>query len=286
MLSCGHGEYDWIGGPLTEQFYSSMEYTPCELEHRYGSHVHLLGDPVLLSYLSTLCSPATVQPQINDYIQLCYQGLLGRVFAGEFPRQQVQRETRMVAFTDKGHYVGEVIDPKTRVVTVNIARAGALPSHTCFELLNRLIDPAGVRQDHLVMERRLDAAGKVVGADLRGSKIGGDVDGAHLIFPDPMAATGSSLIAAISHYKEEVGGDPTKILAVHVIVTPEYLRAMTQAHPEVQVYAIRLDRGLSPDDVLATVPGTHWDREVGLNERQYIVPGGGGFGEILNNTDA
>jgi len=36
--------------------------------------------------------------------------------------------------------------------------------------------------------------------------------------------------------------------------------------------------------VLATVPGERWDEENGLNDLQYIVPGGGGFGEIMNNA--
>jgi uracil phosphoribosyltransferase len=35
---------------------------------------------------------------------------------------------------------------------------------------------------------------------------------------------------------------------------------------------------------LANIPGTFWDEERGLNEKQYIVPGGGGFGEIMNNS--
>jgi len=36
--------------------------------------------------------------------------------------------------------------------------------------------------------------------------------------------------------------------------------------------------------VLATVPGERWGEENGLNDLQYIVPGGGGFGEIMNNA--
>ena len=40
----------------------------------------------------------------------------------------------------------------------------------------------------------------------------------------------------------------------HLIVTPEYLRKMTTEHPDVGIYAIRLDRGLSPPEILATVP--------------------------------
>ena len=71
---------------------------------------------------------------------------------------------------------------------------------------------------------------------------------------------------------------------MNLIVTPEYLRRLTTDHPDVQIYALRLDRGMSPPEVFETLPGTHWDKEKGLNEKQYIVPGGGGFGEIMNNA--
>ena len=79
-------------------------------------------------------------------------------------------------------------------------------------------------------------------------------------------------------------GKVRKIVNIHLIVTPEYLMKMTTEHPDVSIYAIRLDRGLSSPDVLATVPGTRWADERGLTEHQYIVPGGGGFGEIMNNA--
>ena len=55
-------------------------------------------------------------------------------------------------------------------------------------------------------------------------------------------------------------------------------------HPEVVVYALRLDRGLSPPAVLRTVPGERWDEERGLTDHHYIVPGAGGLGEIMNNS--
>jgi len=126
---------------------------------------------------------------------------------------------------------------------------------------------------------------EVVGAGIGGMKIGGDVDGAFLLFPDPMGATGGSLALAIDTYKRKVPGRPRKILCLHLIVTPEYLRRMTREHPDAVVYAIRLDRGLSPPEVMGTVPGTHWEKERGLDDHQYIVPGGGGFGELLNNAN-
>jgi hypothetical protein len=36
--------------------------------------------------------------------------------------------------------------------------------------------------------------------------------------------------------------------------------------------------------VLATVPGERWADERGLTDHHYIVPGGGGLGEIMNNS--
>jgi len=45
-------------------------------------------------------------------------------------------------------------------------------------------------------------------------------------------------------------------------------RLLVQSHrepsrPGAVVYALRLDRGLSPPEIFDTVPGTHWDRERG-----------------------
>jgi hypothetical protein len=41
---------------------------------------------------------------------------------------------------------------------------------------------------------------------------------------------------------------------------------------------------MSSEDVLSRVPGELWDDECGLTSNHYIVPGGGGFGEIMNNA--
>ena len=69
-----------------------------------------------------------------------------------------------------------------------------------------------------------------------------------------------------------------------MIVTPEYLHAVTTELEDVLVYSLRLDRGLSPPEVLATVPGERWADERGLNASGYIIPGAGGLGEVLNNS--
>jgi hypothetical protein len=47
---------------------------------------------------------------------------------------------------------------------------------------------------------------------------------------------------------------------------------------------VRLDRGLSTPRALDAPPGTWPEEERGLDDHQYIVPGAGGLGEVLNNA--
>ena len=253
-------------------------------EHRYGPNVHLLSHPFAMSALTRACSPKAVQPEVNHLVAMLYDHLLGQVADTTLRRHQVSVDTRMAQFTAAGVYQGECIDRQQRVVVVDIARAGILPSHRFYEGLHHIIDASSIRQDPVVASRTTDAVGQVTGVTLDGSKIGGSIEEATVIFPDPMAATGASLAGVIEHYKNEVEGTPTNLVAVHLIVTPEYLRRMTEQFPTLQIFAIRLDRGLSSAEVLQTIPGTHWDQEFGLNDTQYIVPGAGGVGEVMNNA--
>lgn len=255
-----------------------------ELAHRYGERVHILSDPYHLSLLATLGAEETIQPEINHLVAALYRDLLAQVVTREFPTRVASVETRMIVHTDKGVFRGEVIDADTQAVCVDIARAGMLPAQICFDALNHVLHPAGVRQDHLIMNRVTNEKGQVTGARIFGEKTGGDVGGRYLLFPDPMGATGTSLIKAIQYYQESQDGDPSRIITMNLIVTPEFVQNVTATYPRALIYAFRLDRGLSPPDVLATLPGTHPDRECGLNDHQYIVPGAGGLGEVINNV--
>jgi len=269
---------------MADMQFENLQFRPSEIEHRYGEHVHLSSNPYLLSHLVTLCDRATVQPTVNRLVTILYQELIQAVVNVEFPRVTVRIETRMVEHTEKGVYEGEVVDRSAQAVCVNIARAGTLPSQVCFDALNEMLDPGGVRQDHFVVARTTDDKERVTGAAVGASKIGGTVQDRFVLFPDPMGATGSSMSAAVRTYKEEVEGAPRRLIAIHLIVTPEYLKRMTEEHPGMVIFALRLDRGLSDDAVLRTVPGTFWDREKGINEKGYIVPGAGGLGEVMNNS--
>ncbi len=269
---------------MRDRAYDHIPYRRSEIQHLYGPNVHVLANPFLLGHLATLCSRETTQPAVNRLVRLLYEDLVRTVVAAEFPRRRVSVPTRMIASSPQAIFEGEVIDRDVRAVTVNIARAGAVPSQVAYDLLNETLEPALVRQDHIIMSRMLGSNEEVVGAGIGGMKIGGDVEDAFLLFPDPMGATGSSLSLALDTYKKKVPGTPRKIIALHLIVTPEYLRRMKKDHPEVVVYAVRLDRGLSPHKVQGTMPGTYWDEEKGLNDHDYIVPGAGGLGEVMNNA--
>jgi uracil phosphoribosyltransferase len=268
-----------------ERIYRSLNYRLPELEHRYGRNVHILSDPYLLTHLAQLCSPDTYQPIINQLIETIYAAMVKVIINNEFVRKQMTMPTRMKAsHPAEGVFRGELIDPEQPAVSVNLARAGTFPSHVCYNALNYILDPKIVRQDHISINRATDEEERVVGAAVSGHKIGGSVKDAIVLFPDPMGATGGTLVSALDIYKKRNDGPAKKYIAIHLIVTPEYLRKVTKAHPELVIYAVRLDRGLSAPEIFGTVPGTHWDRERGLNDKQYIVPGGGGFGEILNNS--
>ncbi|MCB9793238.1 MAG: uracil phosphoribosyltransferase [Alphaproteobacteria bacterium] len=252
--------------------------------HDYGEQVHLLSFPYPMSLLAELSSPETGQPRFNQILNTLYEWLLAEVASRELATVEVSQPTRMQAINPEGVYQGQVIDRAQRVVIVALARAGILPGMRFFDLLNHLVEPAGVRQDHVFMGRVTNAAGEVVGVDVSGSKIGGPVRDATVLIPDPMGATGRSAIEALRLYRDKIEGPPRALVAIHLIITPEYIARVKKEVPEAKIYAIRLDRGLSDAEALAARPGALPEQERGLNDSQYIVPGAGGLGELMNNA--
>ena len=264
--------------------YARLPRPAGELDHGYGPKVHLLSQPYPMSMLARLCAAETRQPEINRLVATLYDWLLGEVTGRVLATRTVSIESRMKAYNAEGVYTGEMLDPDQKVVVVDIARAGILPAMRFYDGLNHLLDPDKVRQDHVLASRVADASGQVTGVAVESSKIGGPVEDATIFIPDPMAATGTSVSEVIRQYLEEVPGTPRRVVTVHLIVTPQYLAEISRRFPEVEIFAVRLDRGMSPADVLQTRPGDRWSEESGLNARDYIVPGGGGFGEIMNNA--
>ncbi len=255
-----------------------------EVEHRYGDRVHVFDNVAVRTALARLGSPETKRADVLAHVRRVYEALLLWVTAAEFPTAEAQVPTRMAeGLPDAGVYRGDILDPRTKVVLVDVIRGGIVPAQACFEWLSSVLPEENVRLDHLNLQRVVDEDGRVCGADLTGSKIGGSVEDSILLIPDPMGATGSTVLRVLEHYRAH-HGSPAKVLVVPMIATPEFFRAVLGADAEARIYTARVDRGLSSDEVLRAVPGAMWDQERGLDDRQYIVPGAGGVGEILNNS--
>ena len=92
-------------------------------------------------------------------------------------------------------------------------------------------------------------------------KLPPDIDKRLIVVVDPMLATGGSAIDAITQIKS-YGGQQIKFLCL--IAAPEGIKALTEAHPDVQIYCANVDEK--------------------LNENGYIVPGLGDAGDRIFGT--
>ena len=253
------------------------------LTHRYGPDVHVFDDPFLATLLVRIGSPNTGTAEVPTLVRTAYRRMLYEVLGGVFPQTEQRAPTRMTAQEPRAFVQGRWLSRDTRLCICAVIRAGILPAQACYEAAIEVLPPENVRLDFLNMSRVTDDQHQVTGVRLDGSRIGGPVDDAVVLIPDPMGATGGTVSRAVEVYRQ-LGGAPRAIAAIHLMVTPEAIRRLTTMHAGVHVFAGRLDRGLSTPRALASVPGTHPDEERGLNEVQYIVPGAGGLGELLTNS--
>jgi len=274
---------------MDSTYLKNTDFKINELPHHYGDSVHLLSDPMALLGLGKLCSPECQQPQIHYWVLQLYKKLLHQAVNSLLPKKQKKIPTRMHFYHPKeGVFHGLLphLDSDHKIIIANLIRAGTIPSFLCFDELNYYFNPKQIRQDHIVMERELDkVTQKVTGTKLNASKLGGSIDNSWVFFPDPMGATGSTVKKTIESYKDH--GSPIHWVALHLIITPEYIRKLKPLldSRQLSVFALRIDRSLSPKHVLESEPGQFLDQEQGLNEKDYIVPGAGGLGELINNTD-
>ena len=88
------------------------------------------------------------------------------------------------------------------------------------------------------------------------------LEGKLVLLLDPMLATGGSAARAASSI---MARRPAGLRMVCVVAAPEGVRTMEEAHPRVPVYAAALDRE--------------------LDDRGYILPGIGDFGDRLYGTE-
>jgi uracil phosphoribosyltransferase len=92
-------------------------------------------------------------------------------------------------------------------------------------------------------------------------KLPDDIADRHVIVVDPMLATGNSVSAALNRIKER---GATHIRFVCILAAPEGIKALTENHPDVQIFTAAID--------------SH------LNDHGYIVPGLGDAGDRMFGT--
>lgn len=92
-------------------------------------------------------------------------------------------------------------------------------------------------------------------------KLPSDIGNRIVIITEPMLSTGGSMIGAISLLKKH---GAKKIKSIHLVCAPEGLKKVTEAHPDVEIYAAAIDEK--------------------FNDIGYIVPGLGDAGDRLFGT--
>lgn len=92
-------------------------------------------------------------------------------------------------------------------------------------------------------------------------KLPADIEEREVFVVDPMLATGGSAIDAITQIKKR---GPKHIKFLGIIAAPEGLEALSQAHPDVDIFVAALDEK--------------------LNDHGYIIPGLGDAGDRIFGT--
>lgn len=92
-------------------------------------------------------------------------------------------------------------------------------------------------------------------------KLPADIGEREVIVVDPMLATGGSAIDAITQIKKR---GPKRIKFLGIIAAPEGLKALSEKHPDVDIYVAALDEK--------------------LNKNGYIIPGLGDAGDRIFGT--
>lgn len=94
------------------------------------------------------------------------------------------------------------------------------------------------------------------------SRLPHNMESSYVLMVDPMLATGGSAVDAI-HVLREAGARDIRILCI--VAAPEGIATVEAAFPDVRIYTPVVDKG--------------------LNDRKFIVPGLGDFGDRLYGTE-
>ena len=206
--------------------------------------LHVIDHPMIQHKLSLMRDKNT---GVKDFRELLDEiaMLMAYEVTRDFPLKEVEIETPVATATPK------VITGKT-VAIIPILRAGLGMVNGMLKLI-----PAA-KVGHIGLYRDPKTLKPVEYY----CKLPLDVEMRNLIVVDPMLATGGSASDAITLIKQK-GGRHIKLMCL--IAAPEGVKAVQEAHPDVDIFVAGLDQC--------------------LNEHGYIIPGLGDAGDRLFGTE-
>ena len=205
--------------------------------------VHVLDHPLISHKLAILRSKETPVKEFRELIGeiaglMCYEA------TRDLPTEEVRVETPVATATCR------MLAGK-KMAIVPILRAGLGMVDAMVALIpSAKIGHIGLYRDpvtHLPVEYYC--------------KLPEDIENRHVFVVDPMLATGGSAVAAIDFLKAR---GCRHITMMNIIGCPEGVKAVAEAHPDVDIYLAAVDEK--------------------LNDHAYIVPGLGDAGDRIFGT--
>ena len=205
--------------------------------------VYVLDHPLILHKLAILRSKNTSVKEFRELISeisglMCYEA------TRNLPTKEVEVQTP-VAVAKCRRLAGK------KLAIIPILRAGLGMVDAIVDLIpSAKIGHIGLYRDpetHLPVEYYC--------------KLPEDIGNRQVFVVDPMLATGGSAVAAIDFLKKH---GCKSIIMMNIIGCPEGVKAVTEAHPDVDLYIASIDEK--------------------LNEHAYIIPGLGAAGDRIFGT--
>ena len=207
------------------------------------SQLHVVDHPLIAHKLSIMRNKKTGSKDFRELLNEIAM-LMGYELTRDLPLEEITIETpiqKTKAYTISGK----------KLAIVPILRAG-------IGMVDGLLDLVPVAKvGHIGLYRDPETHLPVTYY----CKLPADIDQRIVILVDPMLATGGSAVAAIDFIKQR---GCTDIKLMNLIAAPEGVKAVQDAHPDVDIYVASLDEK--------------------LNEHAYIVPGLGDAGDRLFGT--
>lgn len=91
------------------------------------------------------------------------------------------------------------------------------------------------------------------------AKLPSDIHKRHILLLDPMLATGGSALCAIEKLIE-AGVEPSKIVFVTIVVSPEGVERVLGKHPELAICTANVAEGLDENSYIKRSVGDYGDK--------------------------